>query len=403
MNRRLAERKNRKDASVSQPPAESKSHLPANSRGAQAAARVAARYAKAPSFNEMQTAEARMALRAAETATRAALEAQAVAQMALAQLEVEPEEEGEAPFLTEAIAHPEILESARPTVKFEADAQVYIAREREFQHEDLRYSSGSASEENEPKWNWEEFGRGKAEQPPAPSVNTVEPVQSIHANLIEFPREIVATRRVRPHIAGEAVDSAGQLSIFEVDPGTISTVPETPAEPADQDSSWQGPEWSGIELDEQPEFEHAAAVDEAALPLQLDLAPWNLRLMASLVDFALIVGVLCAAVAAAARFMHPALSMRTSEIVGAILLAGSAAAYHWYFLVKRRATPGMHYAGISLCTFEDERPTEEQLRARFVATLLSVVPMGLGLAWAIFDDDHLSWHDRLSRTYQRRF
>jgi hypothetical protein len=27
--------------------------------------------------------------------------------------------------------------------------------------------------------------------------------------------------------------------------------------------------------------------------------------------------------------------------------------------------------------------------------------MGLGVAWAIFDDDHLNWHDRLSRTYQR--
>jgi hypothetical protein len=35
--------------------------------------------------------------------------------------------------------------------------------------------------------------------------------------------------------------------------------------------------------------------------------------------------------------------------------------------------------------------------------LLSAVPAGLGLAWAIFDRDHLSWHDRLTRTYQRKY
>lgn len=385
------------------PAAEAKSHLPKSSRAAEAAARVAARYAKAPSFNELQTAEARMALRAAETATRAALEAQAVAQMALAQLEVEQEEDREVPFLAEAIAHPQILEAARPTVQFEADAQHFIERERVFSHQELQYSHDAESEEAEPKWNWDEFGMGKAEQAAVPPVISVEPAQSLHANLIEFPREIVATRRVRPQVAGEAYDSAGQLSIFEVDPGAVSTVPEPAVKSADSESIWTGPEWSGIELDEQPAFEHATAVDEAALPLQLELAPLSLRLMASLVDCALVVGVLCVVVAAIARYIHPAISMRTGEVLGVTLVAAATAAYHWYFLVKKSATPGMHYAGISLCTFEDERPTETQLRARFLATLLSVVPMGLGLAWAIFDDDHLSWHDRLSRTYQRRF
>ena len=57
-----------------------------NSRAAAAAARVAARYAKAPSFSEMQAAEARAALRVAEVATRVALDAQAAAQAALHKL-----------------------------------------------------------------------------------------------------------------------------------------------------------------------------------------------------------------------------------------------------------------------------------------------------------------------------
>jgi hypothetical protein len=62
----------------------------------------------------------------------------------------------------------------------------------------------------------------------------------------------------------------------------------------------------------------------------------------------------------------------------------------------------MKYARISLCTFDDEKPTRAQMRSRLGALLLSVAPIGLGVAWAIFDEDHLSWHDRLSRTYLRR-
>jgi hypothetical protein len=32
---------------------------------------------------------------------------------------------------------------------------------------------------------------------------------------------------------------------------------------------------------------------------------------------------------------------------------------------------------------------------------LSVLPLGLGLAWSVFDEDRLTWHDRLSGTYLR--
>ena len=59
----------------------------ATNLAAEAAARVAARYAHTPSYSEMQAAEARAALRAAGAATRAALEAQAAAEIALDNLE----------------------------------------------------------------------------------------------------------------------------------------------------------------------------------------------------------------------------------------------------------------------------------------------------------------------------
>jgi uncharacterized RDD family membrane protein YckC len=83
-----------------------------------------------------------------------------------------------------------------------------------------------------------------------------------------------------------------------------------------------------------------------------------------------------------------------------ILLIGLL--YQTLFLLLAEATPGMKYAGISLCTFENQIPSPTELRSRLGALLLSVAPMGLGVAWALFDEDHLCWHDRLSRTSLRK-
>ena len=92
VNRRLEAHKSRKGLSVvqeciAQACIAGEEHSTASDRAAMAAARVAARFSKAPSYSEMQASEARAALRDAEVATRAALEAQAVAQAALANFE----------------------------------------------------------------------------------------------------------------------------------------------------------------------------------------------------------------------------------------------------------------------------------------------------------------------------
>jgi uncharacterized RDD family membrane protein YckC len=104
---------------------------------------------------------------------------------------------------------------------------------------------------------------------------------------------------------------------------------------------------------------------------------------------------------AAANIGHP-LPAKIAEIsaVSALLLAGLL--YQTLFLALAEATPGMKCAGISLYTFDGQSPTCAQSRRRLGALLLSVLPLGLGVAWALFDDDHLCWHDRLSKTYLRK-
>ena len=62
----------------------------------------------------------------------------------------------------------------------------------------------------------------------------------------------------------------------------------------------------------------------------------------------------------------------------------------------------MKYARLELRTFSGERPVRAQRSARFAALMLSLLPVGLGVVWSLFDDQHLCWHDRLSKTYPRK-
>jgi uncharacterized RDD family membrane protein YckC len=74
------------------------------------------------------------------------------------------------------------------------------------------------------------------------------PPMPLPANLIEFPRQLVAPRKARPRYAegplraaASPAPGAGQLRIFEVDPAQISTTPVPAEAPA--------PQWTSIWLD----------------------------------------------------------------------------------------------------------------------------------------------------------
>jgi uncharacterized RDD family membrane protein YckC len=62
-------------------------------------------------------------------------------------------------------------------------------------------------------------------------------------------------------------------------------------------------------------------------------------------------------------------------------------------------TPGMRFAGLRLVDFDGRRPDREQRGIRQVASLLSLVSAGLGLVWALVDEENLTWHDHISKTF----
>jgi uncharacterized RDD family membrane protein YckC len=423
VNRRLAAHKSRKGLAVVAENASAETQSTASSRAAQAAARVAARYAKAPSFSEMQAAEARAALRAAETATRAALEAQAAAQVALANLQSDPselpfiEEEEVAPAATTRSAAPvaePVWESQPPmppvaTVSHAGAEALEIRWDPELPVRSVEIPPAPAAGEREEFESAEDGWWGSATLADASaSHEVVEPAQPIHANLIEFPRELVATRRMRPRLTGAQLgqnsEPNGQLSIFEVDPSSISIEPEGTAAAVEEPAPvWKDPEWSAIELDEQPEEELAADPAAGVSVPELQLASFGRRLLGTVVDSALILGASCGAAFAIASHMHQLPAVKTMELAAAAIVIAFGALYQVFFLTLCKATPGMKYAGLTLCTFDDEAPSRAQRCGRLGAMALSLAPVGVGAMWSIFDDDHLSWHDRLSRTYLRKY
>ncbi|ADV84738.1 RDD family protein [Terriglobus saanensis] len=229
-----------------------------------------------------------------------------------------------------------------------------------------------------------------------------EPAVAIPANLIEFPRQLVAARKARPRLAegplreeASAAPDKSQLRIFEVEPEMLS--PQPPVANA-------LPEWSSIRLDASTEpYAPASLAAQLSFVLPPQTASLQLRTMAAAVDLCCI-GAAFVAFAATVAYVSPELPGGKIALMGSAgVLLALTLLYQGLFFTISDATPGMRYARIALCTFSDENPSRSAMRRRILAMLLAACPVGIGFLWACLDDDGLGWHDRMSRMYPRGY
>jgi uncharacterized RDD family membrane protein YckC len=77
-----------------------------------------------------------------------------------------------------------------------------------------------------------------------------------------------------------------------------------------------------------------------------------------------------------------------------------AIAYFFFvgFWSYRGRTLGMQSWGLRLETMDGGRPSWRQSSIRFGLAIVSLLPLGLGFWWQLWDSDHLAWHDRGSGT-----
>ena len=81
-----------------------------------------------------------------------------------------------------------------------------------------------------------------------------------------------------------------------------------------------------------------------------------------------------------------------------LTLIGVAYAFFVGFWCQRGRTLGMQSWGLQLQTPDGGMPSVGAATIRFFAAPLSWLPLGLGFFWQIWDPEHLTWHDRMSRT-----
>lgn len=370
------------------------------------AARVAERYARVPSYKQVLAAQAEAAAKAAAAAAAAAEAAHAAAAAVHAQVASAAESFESEPEFSQADAPPIHVAEPEP---------------RPYQPDLLRYfvSSDSlpAPRATPAQAHAESMSRARRGPDAAfdpMEVAVVEADRPLPARVIEFPRELVAPIKARPRLAdapllredtaaadspafepsAPAADDPAQLRIFEAEPEAVTPPP-----------AGRFSEWLSIRLDpETPARESSSPVCGALLDeLPLHVAPLADRMMAAIVDVALTLGAfLLFAVVFVACTTHPPAG-RTAVAAASASLLAMWLLYQYLFFWFSAATPGMRYAKIALCTFDDENPSRHAMRLRIVGLLLSAMPLGLGFLWIFFDEDGLSWHDRITQTYQRSY
>ena len=386
-------------------------------RSARIAATVAERYAQSQSYRAFLAAEAERAIQQAEAAAQvAALSAQAVVE-AQNQLLFELDQFTAEPAPGPTPVPPLITETAPLPVSAPAPTggltvRLYEGVERRPAE---RFTAAQPRRPYEPIDEAEGLALDEEiafRQSPIFDELSGPPIE-IPANLIEFPRQLVAARKARPRLAegplredADLAPETSQLRIFEVEAAQISTAP--PLESLDALDT----EWSSILLAPHPVSSPVENPDTLFNPHALpQTASLNLRVMAALVDGCLILGAFLAFTAAFAftvdKLSGNHIPMHMPIQIAAIGTLGTLAfltlLYQLLFFTFSEATPGMRYARIGLCTFSDENPTRSAMRRRIFAALLAACPIGIGFLWACLDEDGLGWHDRISRMYQRSY
>ena len=76
--------------------------------------------------------------------------------------------------------------------------------------------------------------------------------------------------------------------------------------------------------------------------------------------------------------------------------------YFFLFTVFGGTTPGMMLRGLQVVSFSGEPPAARQMMLRSFGYLLSAGTFFLGFLWSMWDEDSLTWHDRISQTYLSR-
>jgi uncharacterized RDD family membrane protein YckC len=132
------------------------------------------------------------------------------------------------------------------------------------------------------------------------------------------------------------------------------------------------------------------------------IAPLAIRAVAGVLDFSIIV--VAVGVFLAVFYLMGGVALTDLEGLRSISVAFLAiVCFYWIFYVGYLGgTSGMNWLGLRVLNFDGQPPTSAQRRTRALGTILSTLSLGLGFAWSLADEEKLTWHDRMSKTFVTR-
>jgi len=143
----------------------------------------------------------------------------------------------------------------------------------------------------------------------------------------------------------------------------------------------------------------AGAAELHGAPLLRPVASLGERRLAGILDTAFLLftfgGILALFSALGGRFTLT----RLDAAIAVAALGMFYAQYFTLFTVFGGSTPGMMLRGLRVVSFDGDTPTPRQMLWRSFGYLISAGTFMLGFFWALWDEDHLCWQDRISQTY----
>jgi uncharacterized RDD family membrane protein YckC len=145
----------------------------------------------------------------------------------------------------------------------------------------------------------------------------------------------------------------------------------------------------------------AGAIAVEPMPRMYPVASMDERRIAGLIDGACLLfaygGFLTLFGSLGGQFTFSKMSAAVYGIAFAIVYLQ----YFFLFTVFGGTTPGMMMRRLEVVDFAGEEPAPRKLLLRAAGYTLSAGTFFLGFLWAMWDEDELTWHDRISHTYLR--
>lgn len=181
-------------------------------------------------------------------------------------------------------------------------------------------------------------------------------------------------------------------------PESVQTEPKKPARPRAKHKP-SAPGQQSFGFDAAPAYQPATGQVEPTIPCDAAVALPAHRMIAVAFDACL---VLAAVFLFAGVFLLAAGQSVVSKHALPLLIGMTAASYLFYEILWCLAdtdTAGMRWAQLKLVNFDGQAPGREQRFFRLAAACLGLLAAGLGLIWALVDEESLTWHDHISKTF----